>query len=770
LMTFLPLHAPTEALEAAPELIVLKDPVSPTAMTGYRVESISFAPPHTIHVKAHGGERILLIGATRGYIYPAGYAGPVFGDNASTSELTEAEYAAYNQALQESVDVPGAVPFCSACAGVQLKSLPSSDGLEAAKAAFNKAIEKLSPSSPEMALCLRDRQVGRQLHNGSQFPGGEALPAICHTSPTAETQAVVVRQRRQLEQDDTEPQRRELAPIASTRDLMSARGVVVNRETCENFLGWSSKSYRVPAQSVGTIKAGMIRSKEVSTVSSEEEYRLCYYMAECNLQACDSSRNRFCKKDYYYQRQECSLTYKSGQMNSIQDIQPADLDVQSVGATRKIDGTLRATVTLPADYKVTSKVASYVQRGGTLPPGLAPVTAAQSAAISSVTSKSTQRGSDKRQLMHETIHAQDGCLSAQELIWNLGTELFASGGLTGEYDLVETKSNICVCCELAHYIADTDPFDDECVLIGAISYAAFTGFMTTIGTLEDNWSGFDDILENPVAREAARAPQIDPTNQEACAAFADTISTGPNGRKLYHSSYCPAISGAGCHPANTLLELADGSTLRIDEIKVGDLIRTEAGVEPVTAFMHAEHGKTADFFRFNTANATMAITQGHYLFVNGVERDPASVKVGELLKTRCCGEQPIERIEHTAEEGLFHITTDSTTYYADGVLSSTYVAYVPLNVWKVAGGLYPRVRYTIGLPITPEGEGVLSIFWLLDVYEAVGMPSFLRGLLWPLTMASTLFAELLNTAVTQLPASTTAVALMSAFSLRTRVK
>jgi len=91
---------------------------------------------------------------------------------------------------------------------------------------------------------------------------------------------------------------------------------------------------------------------------------------------------------------------------------------------------------------------------------------------------------------------------------------------------------------------------------------------------------------------------------------------------------------------------------------------------------------------------------------------------------------------------------------------------VPLNVWKVAGGLYPRVRYTLGVPITPEGEGMLSIFWLLDVYEAVGMPSFLRGLLWPLTMTSTLAAELVNTAVTQLPASSTALALLGALSVR----
>jgi len=240
-------------------------------------------------------------------------------------------------------------------------------------------------------------------------------------------------------------------------------------------------------------------------------------------------------------------------------------------------------------------------------------------------------------------------------------------------------------------------------------------------------------------------------------------------RNLYHSAYCPPPD-AHCHPASTTLELEDGTSRRIDQVAVGDVIRTEAGYEPITALMHAEHGKRTNFFRFHTKDASMAITQGHYIFVNGVERDPATVKEGEMLTTRCCGEQPIERIERTTEEGSFHITTSSTTYYADGVLSSTYVAMVPLNVWKVAGGIYPYVRYMLGVPLTPEGAGgPLSIFWLLNAYEAMGLPMLARGVLWPVTMISTLFAELVNTAVVQCPVSgTTALALLSAFAMRMR--
>jgi len=228
----------------------------------------------------------------------------------------------------------------------------------------------------------------------------------------------------------------------------------------------------------------------------------------------------------------------------------------------------------------------------------------------------------------------------------------------------------------------------------------------------------------------------------------------------------PDCVNGGCHPSSTLLTTADGSAVRIDELSVGTLIQTAAGVEPVTALMHAEPAKKSPFFRFHTADASMAITDGHWLFVNGVERDPSTVKVGELLTTLCCGEQPVTEIEATVEQGLFHITTPSNSYYADGVLSSTYVDFVPLHVWKVAGGLYPQLRYLMGLPITPEGEGPLSIFWPLYVYQALGLPQAVIDALWPLTMTATLVAELVNTAAVQLPISIGVLAVGAAASLR----
>ena len=38
--------------------------------------------------------------------------------------------------------------------------------------------------------------------------------------------------------------------------------------------------------------------------------------------------------------------------------------------------------------------------------------------------------------------------------------------------------------------------------------------------------------------------------------------------------------------------------------------------------------------------------------------------------------------------------------------------------------------------LTPEGEGPASIFWMLHVYQALGVPAPLASALWPLTMTS----------------------------------
>ena len=86
-------------------------------------------------------------------------------------------------------------------------------------------------------------------------------------------------------------------------------------------------------------------------------------------------------------------------------------------------------------------------------------------------------------------------------------------------------------------------------------------------------------------------------------------------------------------------------------------------------------------------------------------------------------------------------------YYVDGVDASTYIAHVPLGVWKVFADGYASLRYKLGAPIAPEGEGILSITWPLAVYAKLGVPSEAVASLWPLTTAAAVLTELANTMI-----------------------
>ena len=82
------------------------------------------------------------------------------------------------------------------------------------------------------------------------------------------------------------------------------------------------------------------------------------------------------------------------------------------------------------------------------------------------------------------------------------------------------------------------------------------------------------------------------------------------------------------------------------------------------------------------ANHKVAISDKHFLFVDGVEADPATVKLGQSLATPD-GPSPIVAIAKETHAGAYHLVTPSGAYYVDGVAASTYVAYIPHAAWKV---------------------------------------------------------------------------------------
>lgn len=188
-----------------------------------------------------------------------------------------------------------------------------------------------------------------------------------------------------------------------------------------------------------------------------------------------------------------------------------------------------------------------------------------------------------------------------------------------------------------------------------------------------------------------------------------------------------------CHPANTMLEQRDGRRIPISALSTGDEVRTAHGFEPVIAFTHREAELSTPFVSVHAGNFSMSVSPGHYMFVNGVKRDPDTVAVGDEVSTPW-GSERVSEVARSELRGAYHLVTPSGSYFADGILVTDYVAELPTWVWQLIKLLYLTPRFHLGVPPTPQGEGSPT-FWLGDTLDALGVDmSIRRKWLWPLTL------------------------------------
>ena len=162
----------------------------------------------------------------------------------------------------------------------------------------------------------------------------------------------------------------------------------------------------------------------------------------------------------------------------------------------------------------------------------------------------------------------------------------------------------------------------------------------------------------------------------------------------------PVTEVGGCHPAGSLLELAGGRGVRIEDVRVGTPVLTPSGYEPVVGRLHAEPIVSREYFEIVTSRGVMSISPLHWLYVNGSLADPAGVRPGDWLTAPDDTRAEVLSVRRTLREGAYHITTPSGAYYVDGHLASTYMAVVPHWAWRLFGDGYVRLRHRLGVPVT----------------------------------------------------------------------
>ncbi len=137
---------------------------------------------------------------------------------------------------------------------------------------------------------------------------------------------------------------------------------------------------------------------------------------------------------------------------------------------------------------------------------------------------------------------------------------------------------------------------------------------------------------------------------------------------------CEDAASSGCFSADNTLELADGATVTMDNVRVGDVVHTPVGLETVIGFTHSDNNTVSSYVTLGTDSLSISLTPDHFLYVNGKLTPAADVKLGDLLN----GNQAVTSIEHSWRRGLFVPVTWSGSLLVSGVSASVHVGVVPI--------------------------------------------------------------------------------------------
>lgn len=133
-----------------------------------------------------------------------------------------------------------------------------------------------------------------------------------------------------------------------------------------------------------------------------------------------------------------------------------------------------------------------------------------------------------------------------------------------------------------------------------------------------------------------------------------------------------------CFPAVATVELEDGSVVPMDSVSVGDVVKV--GVDQysrVFMFTHKMADVAHEFVTLETeSGASLSLTQGHYLYVNGALAAAKTVNVGDVLTLGNGKSSAVVAVGSTSGTGLFNPQTVNGNVVVDGVLASTYTTTV----------------------------------------------------------------------------------------------
>jgi len=126
-------------------------------------------------------------------------------------------------------------------------------------------------------------------------------------------------------------------------------------------------------------------------------------------------------------------------------------------------------------------------------------------------------------------------------------------------------------------------------------------------------------------------------------------------------------SSSSCFAGGALVQSTNGS-MKISDLKIGDVVKTATGFEPIVGFLHAEEG-AAEFVELTHPTGKLPVTGDHLIFLaDGRAVTASSVKVGDKLSSG----EVTNIAEVIRNDGIFAPMTKSGTIEVENTMASAY--------------------------------------------------------------------------------------------------
>lgn len=180
----------------------------------------------------------------------------------------------------------------------------------------------------------------------------------------------------------------------------------------------------------------------------------------------------------------------------------------------------------------------------------------------------------------------------------------------------------------------------------------------------------------PAAARSSTAPESSSDTSAADSSSSpDAASASDEPSSSSSSAPDSGDDGSACFPSDATVLTSDGTVKMMSDLAIGDkVLVSDATFADVFMFTHKVDNVVIDFVRVQTVSgASIRLTSGHYIYVNGGNLVPASaLKIGDSLETSSGAADAVVSLSMVKGTGLYNPQTVHGDIVVDGFRASTY--------------------------------------------------------------------------------------------------